>query len=156
MAESQNDYSEILLALNEFKAEYLVVGAHAVMFYTEPRYTKDLDIWVRSTTENAGSVYQALLRFGAPLQTDGVAPDTFAAPDVVYQIGVAPVRIDLTTHVDGLTFEQAWANKCRAHFFGVPVYVISLADLMQNKQFTGRIQDRLDAERLTDAQKRGS
>jgi hypothetical protein len=154
MAGRQNDYSDILRVLNEFNAEYLVVGAHAVMFYTEPRYTKYLDIWVRSTIENAKAIYRALLRFGAPVAIDGITPETFATPDIVYQIGVAPVRIDLSTHIDGLTFDQAWANKRQAHFFGVPVYVISLPDLLHNKQSTGRLEDRLDLERLRDAQKR--
>ena len=140
MAESPH-YKELLHTLNECEVEYLVVGGYAVMKYTEPRYTKDLDVWVRSSPGNSIRVYCALARFGAPLQHDGVTPETFTKDRVVYQIGVAPIRIDISTHIDGVTFDAAWRNRVQDSIFGVPVHFISLSDLITNKQSTGRSTD---------------
>jgi predicted nucleotidyltransferase len=127
--------------LNECGVEYLIVGGYAVMKYTEPRYTKDLDVWVQNSPKNSVRLYDALARFGAPLTHDGVTPDTFTKDNVVYQIGVAPVRIDISTHIDGVTFDTAWRNRVQDSIFGVPVYFISLSDLIANKRSTGRSTD---------------
>src|SRR5436305_14972922 len=110
MAESPH-YKEMLRILNERGVEYLIVGGYAVMKFTEPRYTKDLDLWVDNSPQNSVRLYNALAKFGAPLQNDGVTEDTFTQERVVYQIGVAPVRIDISTHVDGVTFARAWKNR---------------------------------------------
>lgn len=140
MAENPH-YNELLRILNEFEVEYLVVGGYAVMKYTEPRYTKDLDVWVRNSLRNSTRLYHALAKFGAPLRHDGVTPETFTKDAVVYQIGVAPVRIDISTHIDGVTFDTAWQNRVQGSIFGVPVHFISLSDLIANKQSTGRSAD---------------
>jgi predicted nucleotidyltransferase len=140
MAESPH-YRELLQALNELEIEYLIVGGYAVMKYTEPRYTKDLDLWVHNSPENSKRLYHALARFGAPLAHDGITSETFTKNDVVYQIGVAPVRIDISTHIDGVAFEIAWPNRVQGTIFGLPVSFISLADLIINKQATGRDSD---------------
>jgi hypothetical protein len=140
MAESPH-YKELLRILNEFEVEYLIVGGYAVMKYTEPRYTKDLDVWVHNSPGNSARLYHALARFGAPLRHDGVTPETFTKDSVVYQIGVAPVRIDISTHIDGVTFETAWRNQVQDSIFGVPVHFISLSDLITNKRSTGRGAD---------------
>jgi hypothetical protein len=118
------------------------------MKYTEPRYTKDLDVWVRNSLENSARLYRALAGFGAPLGQDGVTPETFTRAHVVYQIGVAPVRIDISTRVDGVDFDLAWRNRVESTFFGVPVHVISLADLIANKQAAGRDTDLVDLKRI--------
>ncbi|MCL4401398.1 MAG: nucleotidyltransferase [Acidobacteria bacterium] len=140
MAESPH-YKELLLILNESGVEYLIVGGYAVMKYSEPRYTKDLAVWVRNSRENSARLYHALARFGAPLAQAGVTPGTFTKDKIVYQIGVAPVRIDITTHIDGVTFETAWQNRVQSAIFGVPVHFLSLGDLITNKQSTGRSAD---------------
>ena len=140
MAESPH-YKELLHTLNEFEVEYLVVGGYAVMKYTEPRYTKDLDLWVDNSPRNSVRLYRALAKFGAPLQHDGVTPDTFTKERIVYQIGVAPVRIDISTHIDGVTFDSAWRNRAQDSIFGVPVNFLSLSDLITNKMSTGRNTD---------------
>jgi predicted nucleotidyltransferase len=140
MAESPH-YRELLHALNELEIEYLIVGGYAVMKYTEPRFTKDLDLWVRNSPENSARLYHALAQFGAPLAHDGITSETFTKDDVVYQIGVAPVRIDISTHIDGVAFETAWPNRVQGTIFGLPVAFISLADLIVNKQATGRDSD---------------
>src|SRR5689334_7772519 len=140
MAESPH-YKELLLALNEAEVEYLIVGGYAVMKYTEPRYTKDLDIWVRRSPANSSRVYHALAKFGAPLKNDGVTPETFTGAKTVYQIGVAPVRIDISTQVDGVSFDDAWSIRVRGSLHGVSVSFISLKDLVVKKRAMSRTSD---------------
>jgi hypothetical protein len=139
--EENPHFKELLRCLNEAGAEYLIVGGYAVMKYSEPRFTKDLDIWVGSSPENAAKLYRALAKFGAPLENDKITPETFAQDDVVYQIGVAPVRIDILTHVTGLRFADAWPHRVKGTIFGVPGHFISLNDLKANKQAMGRESD---------------
>lgn len=135
------DFKELLRRFNDKKAEYLIVGGYAVMKYTEPRFTKDLDVWIRNSPENAARVYEALAEFGAPLQKDGLVPKDFTSEDMTYQIGVAPVRIDILTHISGVQFTPAWQNRVASTFFEVPVYFISLDDLIINKKAAGRTSD---------------
>lgn len=140
MADSP-DFKELLHRFNEKKAEYLIVGGYAVMKYTEPRFTKDLDVWIRNSPENAAKVYEALAEFGAPLQKDGLVPEDFTSEDMTYQIGVTPVRIDVLTRISGIQFAQAWTNRVAGTFFGLTVYFISLDDLIINKKAAGRTSD---------------
>ena len=134
-------YRELLHILNEHRVEFLIVGGYAVMKYTEPRYTKDLDLWVRNSTRNSKRLYEALADFGAPLRQDDVTPKTFTHEKIVYQIGVAPVRIDISTHIDGVEFDAAWPKGVSGTMFGEPVHFISLDDLIANKQAAGRSAD---------------
>ena len=90
-------------------AEFLIVGAHAVMFHTVPRYTKDLDIWVRPAPENAERVYRALVRFGAPMAN--LTVHDLGVPGTLFQIGIAPNRVDVLTSIDGVGFEEAWNRR---------------------------------------------
>lgn len=143
MAENPH-YRELLQLLNEFEVEYLIVGGYAVMKYGEPRYTKDLDVWVHNSPQNSARVVRALTEFGAPLEPDGITAETFAEKQVVYQIGVAPVRIDILTEITGVHFADAWNKKVPSTFFGVPVHFISFDDLKVNKQALGRSSDLKD------------
>ncbi len=143
MAENPH-YKELLQLLNEFHVEYLIVGGFAVMKYGEPRYTKDLDVWVDNSARNSEKVVEALKRFGAPLEQDGITPETFAEKQVVYQIGIAPVRIDILTEITGVEFADAWGKKVASTFFGVPVHFISFDDLVANKRALGRASDLKD------------
>lgn len=140
MAENP-DYRELLQRLNEFEVRYLVVGGYAVMKYAEPRFTKDLDLWVENSPENSVRVFEALKKFGAPLESDDITPDTFARGDLAYQIGIAPVRIDILTHITGVKFSDAWRDRVAGSVFGAPVHFISLEQLIANKQATGRSSD---------------
>jgi len=140
MAENPH-YKELLQLLNEFEVEYLIVGGFAVMKYGEPRYTKDLDVWVHNSARNSLRVVGALNKFGAPLEHDGITAQTFTEKQVVYQIGIAPVRIDILTEITGVEFPSAWRKRVASTFFGVPVHFISLDDLMANKQALGRAID---------------
>ena len=132
MAENP-DYRELLQHLNDFQVEYLIVGGYALMKCSEPRFTKVLDIWVHDTPENAVRVHQALQRFGAPLAKDRITPETFAQSHVVYQIGIAPVRVDISDRT-GVQFVQAWTNRVPGTLFRISVQFISLYDLKANKR----------------------
>ncbi len=147
-----SDFKEMLRALSSERARYLVVGGLAVVHHTEPRYTKDIDIWVEPTPQNAARVLRALERFRAP--TKGVRAEDFTNPQIVFQIGVEPVRIDLLTSMKGLKFEQSWADRTRARWGNQTVNVLSIRDLVANKRRVGRPQDLLDVERLKPLLKR--
>lgn len=142
------DFKELLSIFNEREVRYLIVGAYAVMKYTEPRYTKDLDIWVETSPENALKVIAALRDFGAPLS--GITESDFES-DGFFQMGRPPVRIDVLMSVDGLTFEQAWQNRQHGDFDGTPATFLSRGDLMTNKATAARPQDILDLNSLKDA-----
>ena len=105
-------FKDLLSALNGCGAKYLVVGGYAVMLYTEPRYTKDLDIWVEPSPDNALRVFRALAGFGAPLA--GIHADDFAVPDLIYQLGVPPSRVDILTSISGVDFADAWGRRQKA------------------------------------------
>jgi hypothetical protein len=119
------------------------------MRYTEPRFTKDLDLWVEASEQNAPRVFRALAEFGAPLA--GVRADDFARIDLIYQLGVAPTRIDVLTSITGVDFADAWQRRSEGDFGGVPAQFIGLQDLVRNKRATGRTMDLADCERLEEA-----
>jgi predicted nucleotidyltransferase len=141
-----SDFKELLSAFNAARVRFIVVGAYAVIHHTEPRYTKDLDVWVEPSPANARRVLSALRAFGAPTADLGV--EDLCDPDIVYQIGVAPVRVDILTRVPGLRFATASRNAVRTKFDGVPIRVLSLSDAIRAKRAAGRPQDLLDLERL--------
>jgi len=141
-----SDYRDLLKGFNEAGVRYLVVGGYAVMAYTEPRYTKDLDIWIDTSDENARAVFSVLAAFGAPLKN--VRWNDFTQPDIFYQLGVEPVRIDIMTSVSGLNFAEAWNRKAVFDFQGEPAHLISLADL-QTSMAASRLRDSKDLKRLS-------
>lgn len=140
------DFKDLFHELNVAEATFLVVGAHAVMYFTEPRYTKDLDIWVRADSDNASKVFRALGAFGAPLHE--LTTDDLACSGTIFQIGVAPNRIDVITSIDGVRFEDAWPRRVRSSYGGIPISLLSAEDLITNKVASGRPQDLIDVERL--------
>ena len=105
-------------------------------------------MWIRNSPENAVKVYQALAEFGAPLKQDRLTPEDFTRDDITYQIGVAPLRIDVLTRISGLDFAQAWPNRMESTFFSVPVNFISRNDLIANKAAAGRSSDLEHLEQL--------
>lgn len=149
---SNPDFKDLFSEFSVVGAEFLVVGAHAVMFHTQPRYTKDLDVWTAPTQENASRVYRALAQFGAPM-ADLTVGD-LATPGTLFQIGIAPNRIDIMTSVDALDFQQAWARSVESTYEGIPIRLLSAEDLVRNKRAVGRPQDLLDIERLLAAGRR--
>jgi len=136
------DFVEMLAALCAAGVEFLVVGAYAMAAHGLPRATGDIDIWVRPTRPNAERVMRALQGFGAPLF--GLTIEDLLRLDTVFQIGVAPSRIDILTGITGVSFEEAWTNCLAVTIDEQSVPVIGLADLMRNKAATGRPRDQAD------------
>jgi hypothetical protein len=136
------DFRDMLSCLKGAGVEFIVVGAYALAAHGLPRATGDIDIWVRSTPENARKVFSALEEFGAPLSN--LSADDFTAPDLIVQLGVEPCRIDLLTGVDGLDFTEAWKNKLAIPLEELEIYVLSRGDLLKNKIAAGRAKDRGD------------
>jgi hypothetical protein len=144
--QTNTDFRDLFAELNAAGAEFLVVGAHALAAHGHVRATKDLDVWVRPGAENAARVHRALASFGAPLQ--GLSVEDLAAPGLIFQIGIPPVRIDLITSIDGVEFEAAWQDRMASEYGDQPVSVLSRRHLIQNKKASGRLQDLADVEFL--------
>jgi len=140
------DFRDLLAAFNAEGVEYLVVGAHALAAHGHVRATKDLDIWVNPCPENAPRVLRALASFGAPLHDLTTADLTSAG--TVFQIRVAPIRIDVITTIDGVDFPAAWSERLHTRFAGEPAGVLSRKHLLQNKKASGRLQDLADVQEL--------
>lgn len=140
------DFKELLSEFNAQSVEYLVVGAHALAAHGHVRATKDLDIWIRPDPENGLLVLAALREFGAPLH--GLTERDLATPGLIFQMGVAPIRIDIITEIDAVEFEDAWADRVVTSFAGEPTQVLSRHHLIQNKRASGRTQDLADVEWL--------
>ncbi|MBN2498477.1 MAG: hypothetical protein JXR96_28055 [Deltaproteobacteria bacterium] len=141
------DFVEFIECLNRSGVEYLLVGGHALAFHGWPRFTKDIDFWVRATPENARKILDALAGFGFS-DLDLKAED-FTSPGRVVQLGVPPNRIDIVNEIDGVEFSQAWARRVESDYAGARLLVIHRDDLVANKRSTGRQQDLLDLQKLT-------
>ena len=137
------DFSEMLSELFAADAEFLLVGAYALSAYGYTRATGDLDIWVRPTPENAPKVWRALKAFQAPMRN--VTVEDFHTPDVVFQIGVEPGRIDILTSISGVEFDEAWSQRQHRMLSGMNVPVLSKPHLLANKLASGRPKDIGDA-----------
>ena len=137
------NFRDMLSAFGEAGADYLLVGAYAMAAHGYPRATADIDIWVRPTVGNARRVWAALQEFGAPLSK--VTPEDFCTPEIVYQIGAPPQRIDILTSISGVDFDDAWPDRMTVPIDGLSVTVIGVRQLYANKLATGRDKDRQDA-----------
>lgn len=140
------DFKDLFATFNAKKVDYLVVGAHALAVHGHVRATKDLDVWVRPTLGNGEKICEALSEFGAPVSQ--LKPGDFATDRLIFQVGVAPVRIDIITAVDGVDFEECWTRRVSSHYGDQPVSVLSREDLIRNKRASGRLQDLADIEKL--------
>lgn len=137
------DFLELLSSLLAAEARFLVIGAYAVGVHGRPRATKDLDVWIEASSDNAARVMEALRLFGAPLG-DLVAADLDHA-GTGFKMGIPPRRIDVLTKIEGVDFAEAWPNRIEADFGGgVRCPVIGLDDILINKRAAGRPQDLAD------------
>jgi hypothetical protein len=141
-----NDYKDMSQVLLDNNVKFLLVGAYAMGVHGYPRATGDIDIWVEPTAENSARVYRSMAAFGAPLHEIDEA--TFATSGIVFQIGVAPRRIDIITAISGVGFDKAYQQRQILEMQGFSIPILSRGDLIQNKRATGRDKDRLDADRL--------
>lgn len=142
------DYEELFQCLNAEKVKYLVVGAYAVIFHTEPRWTKDIDIWIEPSAQNAKRVWNALKKFGAPVVSAGLTLKDLTNPVMVYQIGMPPVRIDIMMGIAGISFPEAWKHKQTSPFGKETINIIGLKDLINAKRSAARKKDRDDLAKL--------
>ena len=138
------DFVDLLNAFADADVRFLVVGAYALGVHGRPRATGDLDVWVEATPENAARVINGLDAFGAPLR--GVTESDFSQPGCTYQIGTAPIRIDILTELTALTFADAWAGRVRRPFGPIDVDYIGREAFILNKKATGRPKDLVDIE----------
>jgi hypothetical protein len=143
------DFRDLFAAFNAARVRYLLVGGYALAFHGRPRFTKDLDVWLDPESENAQRAYAALETFGAPLHELRISD--LERPGLIFQIGVAPNRIDVLTSIDGVTFAEGWSDRQETQYSDQKVPVIGLRHLIKNKRATGRPQDLLDADELEKA-----
>jgi hypothetical protein len=141
-----SDFKEFIQLLNENQVKYLVIGGYAVAVHGHPRYTKDIDIWIEMTAENADRLLTALNQFG--FGSLGLSPQDFQSPDQIIQLGYPPNRIDLITTPDGIDFDTCYTSKLEVTINDIPVQFIDLNNLKKNKKASGRLQDLADLENL--------
>ena len=142
-----SDFSDLLNLFNANKVKYLIIGGYAFIQYAEPRYTKDLDIWISVDEANAVAVYKALKEFGAPLT--GMTEADFSEDGYFYQMGRPPMRVDILMGIPGIEFAKAWQQRVEVDFDGLIVKFISREDLITAKKASGRPQDLIDANLLS-------
>ena len=145
MSESK-DFEELFTFLNAHHVKAIVVGGHAVAFHAKPRYTKDIDVFVERSSENATRLMAALVDFG--FGDVGLSAADFEKPGKIIQLGVAPNRIDLLTSIDGVEFSRAWDGKSAGRYGEVPIFYLGKAELIANKRASGRPQDLADVSVL--------
>lgn len=138
-----NDYKEMLENLLEQHVEFMLVGAYALAAHGYPRATGDIDIWVKPEKKNSKRIYISLAKFGAPISQ--IKEDEFCEAGIIFQIGVAPRRIDIITSIDGVKYGEADEDKIIVEVEGLEIPVLSIDKLIKNKMATGREKDRLDA-----------
>ena len=141
-----SDYKDILSAFDRLEVEYMVVGAHAMAFHGVTRSTGDIDLWIKCDDVNSDKVYRALADFGAPL--NDLDKNDLEKPGNVFQIGVAPNRIDILTSIDGVVFDEAYKARSNVEIDGLTIPVISKHHLIKNKSIVGRPQDLVDIQKL--------
>lgn len=151
MEKTEKDFEELLRLFNKHTVKYCVVGAFAVAFYAIPRYTKDIDVFVKTSKKNANRILDALNEFG--FGTLKLSINDFCQEGRIIQLGYEPVRVDIITSIDGCTFDEVWKNRREGRYGKEKVYFIGLNELIKNKQASKRKQDKVDLEMLLAAKK---
>lgn len=145
MMDENPDFSEFIEALNRSRVEYVVVGSFVLAFLGSPRATGDIDIWIRPTVANADALIRAIENFG--LKSLGITREDILS-DKIVQIGVAPVRIDLITALDGLTSDEIWSSRRKGPFGRHEVHYLGKEAFVKNKRAAGRPKDLADLDAL--------
>jgi hypothetical protein len=140
------DFREFVELLIKHKVDYLIVGGYAVGIHGYPRYTGDLDIWLNNTPENADKILKVVNEFG--FSSYGLTATDFTKPENIIQLGYPPLRIDLLTHIDGVSFDECFPNRKEVVIESLTVNFISYHDLLKNKKASGRNRDKDDIENL--------
>jgi predicted nucleotidyltransferase len=142
-----SDFSDLLRIFNDNRVKYLVIGGYAVIQYAEPRFTKDLDVWISTDAANADAVYKSLRAFGAPLM--GLTAKDFSEDGFFFQMGVPPIRVDVLMGIPTAGFSDCWARRVETDFDGLKVNFISKEDLIAAKRASACPQDLIDADLLS-------
>ena len=144
------DFKELLSAFNVHDVRYLIVGGYAVSIYAQPRATKDPDLLIDPSAENARAVHTALAKFGAPIQ--GLSPKDFIERDSFFRMGAPPAMVDIIPHIKGVDFTEAWKRRVTREIDdGLLAHFISREDLLVSKIAAGRLSDLADVEALRGA-----
>jgi predicted nucleotidyltransferase len=138
------DYKEMLLLLKKYDVDFVLIGAYALAFHGIPRSTGDIDFFVKCSVENSKKIFLALIEFGAPVKD--IEVNYLSRYGNMFQIGVAPCRIDLITQIDGLRYEEVKFENAMVD--GVELKIISREDFIRNKKAAGRLKDLADIESL--------
>jgi hypothetical protein len=141
-----SDFKDLLRLFAKHEVRYLVVGGYAAMHYSQPRFTKDLDLWLEPTGPNASRVMRAFREFGLPLID--VTPDDFAQESFQYMIGRAPVLFDFLTSLPQMHFAECWEGRTSDHAESFPIHYLARSDLITAKTIAGRPQDMADLDEL--------
>ncbi len=144
--EIQTDFRELFEFFNAHKVQYLIVGSYALAFHGVPRYTGDIDVYVKPDKENANKIIKALTDFG--FGSIGLDVSDFVSEDKVVQLGVSPVRIDIITSISGVDWKTAFNGSVDGYYGDVPVKYIGRSEFIQNKKASGRKKDLADLEAL--------
>jgi hypothetical protein len=150
----EKDYEEFLRLLNTHNVKYCIIGAYAVAFYAKPRFTKDIDILIEPSTENAKRILTVFNEFG--FGELSISVDDLTSEGNILQLGYEPLRIDLLTKLEGFDFQDIWTNRVTGDYGSEKVFFIGLDDLIQNKKKSGRPTDLLDIELLEKTRKTNS
>ena len=141
------DFRDFLECLNAAGVEYLLIGGHAIAYHGYPRVTSDMDVWINRTPDNAEKALAAIRRFFND-EMSGLTIAQLLDPETVTHFGARPHLIEVLNMISGGDFAQAWPRRISTDYDGVPVQMISLADLKQNKRASGRPKDIADLENL--------
>lgn len=140
------DFKEFLKLLKENEVEYLLIGGYAVGYYGYPRTTDDLDIWIAVHPKNAKNLVSSFKSFG--LDDNSITPELFLQTPKIIRMGFPPMRLEITTYIDGVEFDECYKSRNTDQIDGVEVNLINLENLKKNKKASGRAKDIADLENL--------
>ena len=143
---TEKDYEEFLELLNKHNVRYCVIGAFALAFHARPRYTKDMDILIETTTDNAKRLLMALDEFG--FGSLNLAVKDFSTQGNIIQLGYEPVRIDIITSIEGLDFTDIWKSRIQGPYGKQTINFIDRQNLIRSKRLSNRAQDKVDLKLL--------
>ncbi len=146
MIKIHQDFREFIELLNKNEVDYLIVGAFALAFHGHPRYTGDIDFWIRNDLSNAKKIFKCINEFGFPI--DKLDEKDFTSDDLIFQMGYPPVRIDVITSVEALEFDVSFKNRKQKEIDGLKINFINIEDFKKNKKAVGRPKDLGDLESL--------
>lgn len=144
--EFHKDFRDLCELLNAARVDFLIVGGYAVAFHGAPRFTGDLDLFIRPEPDHVARMLAALIDFGYPAA--GTEPDYLLTQKKILQLGHVPVQVHLMTEITGVNWADAWSSRKGSTYGGVPIFFLGLSVLIANKTATGRAKDLADAEAL--------